>query len=560
MKTYRLFFTFIFLYSYHPLAYPFAVSTGSPWATEAAIQVIKKGGNAIDAMVTASFVQNITQPYKMGIGGGGFFLTTHKGKIYYWDGREQAPQSANEKMFLKEDGTEIPDWPDRVTGPNPIGIPGMLAGLHQAHKTLGSLPWKSLVQPAIELANKGFPITEKFEAELEENWERLRLFSTSVAIFGDKQGHYLKRGYTLRQPQLAQTLKTIAEDGAKTFYEGKLGESWTNETQKLGVKITTQDLKNYKVRTSTPIHFDVFGLKGYTAPPPSSAGVMVAATLRYLEHYYKSHPLPQPDSAKRILVTSEALSFFQELRNEKLADLNHTKLDPQKFLNSPEEKQAWEALNKKIALQQEKIETKFTHKNFNQPPILQLSAYKKKDGHTAHLSIVDNQGNAVSYTTTIEAIFGSAITVPKHGFLLNNELSDFKATPGHPNSPAPDKRPRSNMSPLLLFEKNKLVGVLGCAGGGLIPTTIVEILENYHLHKMSAKEAIAFPRFHPRQDALELEKALPQTTLDQLKLLGYKIEVSPTLWAVAEIILKRSSYDPWEAAAEPRYDGLALSF
>ncbi|MBI2604920.1 MAG: gamma-glutamyltransferase [Deltaproteobacteria bacterium] len=617
--------TALFLLALAPLASPSpgalaaAVATSHELATKAAMDTLKSGGSAVDAVVTASFVLNVVQPYKMGIGGGGLLLASQNGKLHLWDHREAAPASASGKMLLDKDGKPLPRYPDAVTGPNPVGIPGTAAGLFAAHKKLGKLPWKRLLAPAIRIAREGFPITQLFEEELEENWERMKAFPATAALFGDGEGGHLKRGRVLRQPLLAKTLERIASMGAAEFYTGELARTWTAEARKLGVKITTDDLKAYKVRESKPVTYEVFGLRAATAAPPSTGGVLLAGAIRYLDRYYaqpgRAHELAAADSAKRIIVTAETLRYFQSLRDDLVADPPYGKLDPQKFLGSNDERAAWKEIDALIAKRLDKIETAVVRSSgairtvaraarvgghtaplfgaaqaarvgghtaplFGAAQAARVgghtaplfgAAQAARVGHTAHLSVIDDRGLSVAYTTTIEEIFGSGITVPGHGFLLNNELSDFDSEPGRPNSPAPGKRPRSNMSPTLLFSDSRAganaagpragipVGVIGAAGGSRIPTTLAEILENYHLHKMNAREAIAFPRFHPRKEKLEVEKGFPAKTLQQLKEAGYEIEIVPNLWSVAQILLRRNTTAEWEAASEPRYDGLALT-
>ncbi|MBI3556614.1 MAG: gamma-glutamyltransferase, partial [Deltaproteobacteria bacterium] len=208
----------------------------------------------------------------------------------------------------------------------------------------------------------------------------------------------------------------------------------------------------------------------------------------------------------------------------------------------------------------DRIETRVTHQKAN--PALAHKALladgsEALHSHTAHMSIIDDSGMAVAYTSTIEQWFGSGIAVARHGFLLNNELTDFSAEPGKPNSPAAGKRPRSNMSPLLLFEGSKPVGVVGCAGGGRIPTIIVEMLENYYIHKMTLREAMAFPRFHPNEGKLEVDPSYPTSLPAKLKEAGYDVSIEK-VGATPHAMIRRTAADAWEAAAEPRADGMAL--
>lgn len=537
-------------------AYPFAAATATSWSTETAIDTMKQGGNAVDAAVAASFMLNVALPDAMGIGGGGFLLVARNGKSQFWDSRETAPASAHAKMFLDPSGKPIHFYPERVTGPNGVGVPGMILGLYEAHRKYGKLPWKRLLAPAIRAANSGIPVTPKFEELLKNDWDRLKNFPASAATFGNKEGSYLKTGTVMRNPVLAQTLEKIARD-PRSFYNGELARSWIYEAQRLGVKITTADLAAYKVKERAPVSFKVFDLRGITAPPPSGGGIMVAATLRYLDRYYRVHEVPPVDSAERVIVTTEALRHFQKLRNDKIADPPANQLDPQKFLESPEEKAAWAEIDRAIEKHLEPIQTKVTGSSPGGFP----PAPTRFFGHTSHLSVVDDHGMAVAYTTTLEELFGSAMVVPAHGFVLNNELTDFSAEPDtHPNAAAPGKRPRSNMSPTLLYDASGgLVGAVGSAGGPRIPTAIVELLENYFLHKMPARQAIAFPRFHFDNDTLYVEAAMPSTTLQRLKEAGYNVQIGQA-WSSAQAVLRRSSKSTWEAAGEPRGDGLGLSF
>lgn len=566
-------------------AHSAAVATPSTWATEAAIDVLKQGGNAMDALVTATFVTNVTLPYHMGIGGGGFLLASHDGKkVSAWDSREAAPASAHEKMFLDAGGKPIRHYPEAVTGPNAVGVPGTVMGLWVAHQKLGSMPWKTLLQPAIKIARAGVPITGKFEEALVNYWERISVFPTTAALFSDGHGSHIKVGRTFRNPLLAETFEQIASMGGPAFYRGKLAESWISQAQKSGVKITLDDLKNYKVREVSPVTYDVFGMKAMTMTPPSAAGITVAGTLRYLERYYRAHNVPPADSPARVIVTNEALRYFAVLRNKTIADPPHALLDPKKWLGSAEEKAAWAEIDKKIKARLEKIQTAFTsttpeltaprlafqalRKNFASldKTVQTTNAGDSPSSHTAHLSIVDDKGMAVSYTNTIEEWFGSGITVTGHGFLLNNELSDFTKEPGQPNSPKAGKRPRSNMSPHLFFDKSgALVGAIGCAGGGRIPTVVVEALENFHLHKMTAREALAYSRFHPvDDDKITVERTMPKNTIEQLKDAGYDVEVAEVfgpkaLGGTAQAVMRRTRKAAWEAASEPRADGLGLT-
>ena len=549
----------LFILNISPRAHAFAVAAPTPQAATAAITTLKNGGNAMDAMVAATFALNVTQPFMMGIGGGGFLLATHNGKVTLWNHRETAPASARATMFLQPDGQAIPARA-RMSGPNPVGIPGTVAGIYAAHQQLGTRPWKELLQPAIQISRDGFPIPRKFQEMLALEWPRLSTYPTTAATFGDASGNFLHQGDILKQPLLAKTFEAIADNGAAEFYTGTLARSWLKHAQTLGVKFTASDLKNYKVRMDAPVQYHIFGLTAYTAAPPSAAGLMVAGTLRFLEHYYKTHALPSANSAERIIVTSEALWYFQKLRNATIADISFLKLNPASFLGSADEAAAWKEISQLIAIRLDRLRG---NNNDNAAPRTERikEAYSPiPDGHTAHISIVDDHGMAVSYTDTIEQLFGSGLVVPEHGFLLNNELTDFNAEPGLPNSPAPGKQPRSNMSPTLLLDDQKnSLGAVGCAGGGYIPTVIVEILENYYLRKMTLRKAMAAPRFHPMGDTqLKIEKTMPASTRTALKKAGYALTEVDVFNGIAQAVLRRNATAAWEAVSEPRWNGMAF--
>lgn len=537
-------------------AHSFAVATPTPWATEAAVTTLKNGGNAMDAAVAATFALNVTQPFMMGIGGGGFLIASQDGTVTLWNHRETSPASVRATLFLQRNGQPIPAFPERMTGPNPVGVPGTVAGIYAAHQRLGSLPWKHLLQPAIRIARDGFPIPQKFAEMLALEWSRISAFPATASTFGDDSGRPLKAGGVLRQPLLAATFEAIADKGAAEFYTGALSRAWLAQARKLGVRITSRDLRQYRVRMDPPVRYQVFGLEAYSPSPPSASGIMVAGTLRFLEHYYATRARPPAHSALRVIVTSEALAYFQKLRNAMIADVPFSKLDPMKFLGSADEAAAWDAITAAITERLGRLRSRTSGRS-TQGVTHRTETYSPgPEGHTAHISIVDDHGMAVSYTDTIEHLFGSGMVVPGHGFLLNNELSDFSAEPGLPNSPAPGKQPRSNMSPTLLMDgRRNIVGVVGCAGGGFIPTVIVETLENYYLHQMTARKALTSPRFQPDGDGkLKVEKTLPPATIAALRKAGYDLTVVDVFNGIAQVLLRRNATAGWEAVSEPRWD------
>jgi len=566
-KTARICLSLLLFHVCAPLAaFGWGIATSSDYATQAGIQMFKKGGNAVDAAIAAAFVVNVTTPHKMGIGGGGFILVGKNGSVSCVNHREVAPKSAHPKMFFDADDKIIPYYPQRVTGPNPVGVPGTVAGFAAAHKRWGKLPWKTIMQPAIEVAQNGFPISSNVEADIKKNWSRIEQFAATKSTFSKNGQTPLVRGDLLRQPQMAKTLRTIANNGGSSFYTGPLAKSWLTEAQKLGVRLSEQDLKDYKVSFEKPITFKIFGKTAYMQGPPSGSSIAVGATLRFLEHYYRDKTVPSHDSVERYITSVEALAYFQKLRTETIADRGFATIDPQKYFESNAEKQAWIEIEKSINEKKSKIGTRVTHLLKDQLPKSQRPLPRLPEyGSTAQISTIDNQGLAVSITNTIEEIFGSGVTVPQHGFLLNNELSDFDAEPGRPNSAAVGKRPRSTMSPTLLFDGKTPVAVLGASGGLRTHSSITLFLENYFIHKLDAKMAIASARIHPRwvqgkQFIAEVESFMAPDAVEALREAGYEVDVQSGVYTYPQMLIRREKTAQWEAAADPRYDGMGVVY
>jgi len=266
----KLTLLFLFLSTNLSFAKSIAVASSHPLVTQTAIDVLNENGSAVDALIASSFVLNVVQPYKMGIGGGGILVLFDGKTSITQDHREMAPLSSHEKMFLDEKENPIP-YDKAITGPNPVGIPGTVKGLYEIHKKYGKKKWKDLLKPAIQIAKNGFPITKFFTEEIIDNWDRLLLFPITASIFSNGEGHPMLERQILKQPLLANTLTQIAENGGEDFYTGNLAKSWTLAAQKEGVKITLDDLKLYKTRTNKPIDYEVFNFKAITAHPPSSS-------------------------------------------------------------------------------------------------------------------------------------------------------------------------------------------------------------------------------------------------------------------------------------------------
>ena len=563
-------FSFIFAYTTclvqlacFELTFASAVSSSSSEASKAAMEILNSGGNAVDAACAAVFVLNVTQPHFSGIGGGGFALIHLKDKKeVLLDFRESAPSATTSRLFLQPDGKVIPGWNERNTGSKAVGIPGVVAGCGQAVRENGKLSWKQVLSPSIQLAQNGFVISQFFQEELSDQWKRISRFDFTRKLLQGTGGHGLKKDEILKQPLLAQTLERLAQDGPESFYTGKLAKRWLKEAQNLGVKFTKKDLESYHVYKRDPVIFSFGKFHGVTASAPSSAGLTVAGVLRYLDHYYSTHPISEPSSIERYVVAIEAKAFFGKVRDKVIADPFRMSLKPSQLLTPVAETSYWRQLDDHIQVKLSQLSRTKVFPSRNRT--VDSFSHNRIETHTAHVSVVDDFGNAVALTSSVGNIFGSGIFLPKSGFVLNSTLGDFNPAEKHINSSAPLARPLSNMSPLFLFENNtphpQLVGVLGAAGGHLIPSAIVDFIQNYYFYNMSKDAAIRFPRIHSEDgNEVAIEGHASSKIIKKIGNLGYRMEPIDTLWAVFEGIVRRSSRQNWEPVAETRYEGLGLT-
>lgn len=474
-------------------------ATAHPLATEAALKVLKKGGNAVDAAIAAQWVLNVVEPYSSGIGGGGFFLfyDAKDKSVHCLDGRETAPRDATPDMFIDPaTGQPYPFFPDRITGGLPVGTPGLLRLLKTAHERFASkqLSFESLFQPAIDTAEKGFTVSSRMARMIDGQKERLRLFPETRRIFLDDAGQPLAAGTLLQQPDLAHTFRTIQEKGVSVFYEGDIADAIVSAVRFAPFhpgRLTRQDLFYYRVKEREAVYGRYRGYDVFSMGPPSSGGTTLLSALNILSQY----------DLRSMGRQTYFMHIFSEAQKLAFQDRNRYVGDPD-FAAVPLGYLLSEGLAKEHSA---KIEA-------NRIVPVQSGRTPSPGAHTSHLSIVDAAGNMVSFTTTIEHIFGSAIVVPGYGFFLNNELTDFDAGPFpsalHPNAPQPEKRPRSSMTPVFVFKDGKPFLVAGSPGGSTIIVTVLNILVNMIDFDMNADRAVRAPKIMNRDGPVELETAL----------------------------------------------------
>lgn len=516
-------------------------------ASQVGADILKSGGNAVDAAVATGFALAVVHSPAGNIGGGGFMLIRMAdGKTHFLDYREKAPAAATRDMYLDAQGNVIPEASE--IGYKSIGVPGSVAGLAYAEKTYGKLTLKQVMAPAIRLAREGYALTWAEAQDLHDSY--LAKFPESRRVF-QRNGNYYKPGETFRQPDLARTLERIAAN-PDDFYHGSLAREIAAALQKGGGLITADDLAHYEVKERGPVHGTYRGYEVISAPPPSSGGIVLLESLNILEGY--NLPNMESRSAESIHFTVEAFrrAFFD--RAEFLGDPDFSRIPVAQLLDK-KYAAAWrDSIDPAHASPSTGLKRPAVFSELEQYAGLHPPAPPHEGNHTTHYSVVDSEGNAVAVTTTINDWFGSRVTADGLGFLLNDEMDDFSAKPGAPNSDGliqgaanaigPGKRPLSSMSPTIVVHDGKTVLVLGSPGSSKIITTVANVLMGVIDYHLNLQEAVDAPRFHNQwlPDVVNVEKTFFPDTLKILRNMGYKIQIgigegeSSAYWSDAECI------------------------
>lgn len=520
--------------TFHPIkAQHGMVASVDALATQVGVEILRQGGNAVDAAVAVGFALAVTHPQAGNLGGGGFMLLrTASGRATAIDFREMAPGHASRDMFLDKQGNA--DSKLSLTSHLASGTPGTVAGLALAAQKYGTLPLSTLLAPAIKLARDGIPVNDALADDLKTyGKEVLITHPNSKAIFYKPDGTPWQKGDRLVQKNLAHSLQLIARQGPDAFYKGEIADEIAGEMAQHGGLINKADLAAYRAVERTPVSGTYRGYEVFSMPPPSSGGIHIVQILNILENF---------DLAKMGFGSADAMQVMAEAEKYAYADRSEYLGDPD-FVKVP-----WQALTSKAyakTLAQQIDVAKARPSSEIKPG--KLEPYESNQ--TTHFSVVDKQGNAVAVTYTLNTYFGSGIVAGKSGILMNNEMDDFSAKPGTPNvyglvggeanAVQPAKRPLSSMSPTIVAKGGKTWLVTGSPGGSRIITTVLQMVVNSIDFGMNVAEATNAPRFHHQwlPDQLRVEKGFSPDTLRLLETKGQHVKVLPSMGSTQSIMI-----------------------
>jgi gamma-glutamyltranspeptidase/glutathione hydrolase len=524
------------------------VVTDHPLASEVGLDILRRGGNAVDAAAAVGFALAVVHPVAGNLGGGGFMMIRlHDGTVAALDYRETAPARARRDMYVDSAGNVTAA---SLTGHLAVGVPGSVAGLYEAQRRFGRLPWRAVVAPAIRLAKEGHTVDAVRSRELALDAERLARFPASRAQFL-VDGRAPPPGARLVQAELARTLELIADSGPAAFYRGSIADLIVAEMERGGGLITKADLARYRAKWREPVRIAYRGHTVLTMPPPSGGGVTLAELLNVMEGY---RPLPPFGSAALLHLEVEAMRRAYTDRNRYLGDPDFVDMPLGRLLSKAYAAELRDGIDPRRAT-----------------PTPPAAGIRSEGTETTHYSIVDAAGNAVSCTTTLNNDFGSAVTVAGAGFLLNDEMDDFTAAPGKPNlyglvqgeanAIAPGKRMLSAMTPTIVLDPDgRVLLVLGSPGGSRITTAVFQVLSNVIDHGLSLADAVAAPRVHHQglPDVVYLERGgfLP-AVIDSLEAMGHAV----TQWGYkTDITAIERTAAGWVGVADPRRGGGAVGY
>jgi gamma-glutamyltranspeptidase / glutathione hydrolase len=539
-----------------PKGYDNGVVSSATWqSSQVGVDIMKKGGNAVDAAIAVQFALAVTFPAAGNIGGGGFMVVREPdGKIATLDFREMAPAASTETMYLDSDGNVIGGL--SLTGHLASGVPGSVDGMVQAWERYGSLPWADLLEPAVKLARDGFELGWQEANSLNRNRARFEAFAGSARSFIKMNGGQWSEGDVLIQSDLATTLERIETNGREGFYAGKTAELIVEEIQRGGGIITFQDLQNYRSVWRDPLLLNYRDYKLITMGPPSSGGVAMGQILGMIERFDLAEL--GFNSAASIHLIAEAMRRAYADRAEHLGDPDYYPVPVHGLLDPSYLAQLMSSFN--------------PEKSTPSSEVSHGSPAPDESEETTHFSVVDPNGMAVSITTTLNGGYGSWVTVEGAGFLLNNEMDDFSIKPGTPNmfgllggkanAIVPGKRMLSSMTPTIVEQNGELRMVIGTPGGSQIITTVLQNFLNMAVHGMNAQQAVAAPRFHHQwqPDQILVDPfALSKDTFSRLEQMGHNVVLRSSYSGRSDNIFIDVNGKRW-GGADPRGEDAVRGF
>ncbi len=519
-------------------------------ASKIGVEILKKGGNAFDAMIATDLALAVSYQSAGNIGGGGFMVYREaNGNTGALDYREKAALTATKNMYLDDNGDIIEGM--SLVGAMAVGVPGTIAGIFEVHSKFGSLPIEALFQPAIDLAKNGIIVTKKQSNRIKRHQNYFKLANKEKILFQEK----INQGDTLKFPSLANTLDRIMKNGRDEFYKGETAKKLVNFISDNNGIISLKDLELYKAVWRDPIEFSYDNLKIISMSPPSSGGICLEQIMKMIEPY---------DIHKMEYNSLDYFKLLVEAERRSFADRSYYLGDPD-FVNIPKEE----------LVSNEYILDRMSNFSFDSPTPSDEISYGKveilESDETTHYSIVDQFGNAISVTTTLNGTYGSQLYCSELGFFLNNEMDDFSSKPGSPNmfgliggsanKIEPQKRMLSSMTPTIVEKDNKLLMALGSPGGSRIITSVLQTILNVHEFDMNMNKAVNSPRFHHQwmPDSIKIESnSFNPKLIEELKLFGYNIGYKDPIGVVDGILVLPSGL--LEGGADNRGDDTAIGF
>lgn len=519
------------------------VSTGKYEATKIGVDIIKKGGNAIDAAVAVGFALGVCEPQSSGIGGGGFMVIrfAKTGETKFIDFREIAPKNATPDMWkLDKDGKVINN--EKAVGGKAVGVPGEVKGMMYALEKYGTMSRKDVIQPSVELAENGYEVSAVLSRDIKNKYDMIEMFPETSKIYLN-EGFPYEVGETIKNPDLANTLRKIIKNGEKAVYEGEIAKAIVKSAQDAGGPLTMEDMQNYDIRVNDPLVGHYRGYEIVTSAPPSSGGAHVVQILNILENYDMKNI--KPGSAEYYHLFSEAIKMAFADRAKFCGDTE--------FIDVPIDGIISKDYAKELVKQ---LDSKKSKKYIAGNP---WAWDGSKD--TTHYSIVDKEGNIVAVTKTVNNVFASGVVAEGTGIILNNEMNDFDTGHGKANSVEAGKKPLSSMSPTIVLKDGKPVMSLGAPGATRIITGVAQVISLVLDYEMDIQEAINFPRIHDDYDKLVCETRIDPAVIAKLKAMGHNVVEEADYFEYPCVQGVTMGEDgKLRGGADPRRDGKALGF